>query len=955
MKPTQPILSLLLGLGISFTPVTVPLITQRSWAQTQNLQEEAQGLIDQAVQWTRQGQPQKAIATFQRALAIARQIKSREIEAAALLGIGSNYSNIRQHQQALDIYNQALPIFRKLGNRFSEALILHLIGVAYNNLGQPQQALQFYNQALLIHRELDDRSEEAKTLNSIGVAYNNLGQPQQALQFYNQALLIHRELDDRSEEAETLNSIGIVYRKLGQFQQALQFYNRAWQIFREIADRSGEAWTITNIGVVYDRLGQPQQAIQFYNQALSIYREVSNRSGEATTIINLGSAYLNLGKLQQALQFYNQALPIFQEVNNRSKEAITLSNIGAVYRKLGQPQQSLQFYNQALLIFKEIGDSLEKFTTLNNIGTVYLSLKQPQRALEFYNQVLPILKEVGDRSQEAVTLSNIGAVYRTLEQPQQALEYYNQALPIRREVGDRSQEAVTLNNIGFVYRDTNQPAKAINNFEESVKITIEMRRGLQQEHREKFFNNKQGPAIALISLLIDQNKIERAFEWVNLATTFELADYTRLIDAKVTNPQAQQAINQWNQKNQRLEFLRQQLEDDFSEEKSRQIRELETQVNQLAEEITKKYPEVAELFETTPEDTAKLKASIPAGTVVIQPVLLNNSIAIFILAKDKPTTVKKVPIEPAQFNDLIVNYRKKLQDRKATGYRTTSGELYDLLIRPIEDQIQALSPKQIAIIATDKLRYIPFETLYDQKTKQFLIEKQYPINYFTRLSINSLQNLRVEDSVPQPRPVLGLGNPNPNEPYNLPDSEAEVQSLPKIIPGSEAYIRNDATLERFKQEALRFRFLHLATHGCFEKDGCCLGEKHECEGVRQLDMLANTLLFAGPNFDIANAALLGLQNTELITLSACQTALREDSNGEEIAGIAYLFERAGAKSVMASLWNAEDNTTKDIMVQFYGNLNQGMSKGEALRQAKLSQIQRHPFFWSPFILIGDAR
>ena len=109
-------------------------------------------------------------------------------------------------------------------------------------------------------------------------------------------------------------------------------------------------------------------------------------------------------------------------------------------------------------------------------------------------------------------------------------------------------------------------------------------------------------------------------------------------------------------------------------------------------------------------------------------------------------------------------------------------------------------------------------------------------------------------------------------------------------------------------------------------------------------------------FNIANAGRLGLENTELIVLSACQTAMEADSNGEEIAGVAYLFERAGADAVIASLWNAEDGTTKDIMVKFYDNLKQGMTKVEALRQAKLSYAMENvsPFYWSPLILIGDG-
>jgi CHAT domain-containing protein len=119
----------------------------------------------------------------------------------------------------------------------------------------------------------------------------------------------------------------------------------------------------------------------------------------------------------------------------------------------------------------------------------------------------------------------------------------------------------------------------------------------------------------------------------------------------------------------------------------------------------------------------------------------------------------------------------------------------------------------------------------------------------------------------------------------------------------------------------------------------------------------NTILFANQeSFNIADAALLGLNNTELLTLSACQTAQKTNSDGEGLAGVAYIFERAGVKAVMASLWSVEDKATKQLMIQFYENLKQGMSKGEALQEAKLSQIDKsHPFYWSPFVLIGDAR
>ena len=608
----------------------------------------------------------------------------------------------------------------------------------------------------------------------------------------------------------------------------------------------------------------------------------------------------------------------------------------------GQHRQAIETLQQVLAIARQFTIRNVEAFALTAIGFNYNSIGQPQEALKYFNQALPITRSVGDRRGEAVTLNNIGAAYNSISQPQEALKYYNQALPIRREVGDRMGEAATLNNIGFAYRDTKQPTQAINNLQQSIQITLEIRSGLQRENRQKFLEAKSGSVVALTSLLIDQNQADRAFQWINIATTADLADYTRLINAQVANPQAQTAIDDWNQKNQQLQLLRRQLQDKFSENLSRQMRELDTEVNRKAEEISRQFPEIAELFETTPKDIAQLKASIAPDTVVIQPVLLTNvknvpnTVALFVLTKDS-LSVKKIPLDPAEFDKLLTEHREQISSELTSDYRETGGKLYDILIRPVEDQIQALSPKQLSIIATGKLRYIPFETLYDRQNSKFLIQK-YPVNYLTRISTRSIPNSTLQGG------VLALGNPIPRLPQNLPGTEAEVRNIAQLFPGSSAYIGNAATLDQFKLQAPRFPFLHLATHGCFQRGGC-----------PKLGMEENTLLFADSQFNIRDAALLGLQNTRLLTLSACQTAMQANSNGEEISGVAYVFERAGAQAVMASLWSVDDSATKDLMVQFYQNINKGMSKNEALRQAKLSQIARHPFYWSPFILIGDAR
>jgi len=744
------------------------------------------------------------------------------------------------------------------------------------------------------------------------------------------------------ERLEKLREQARQQRQQGKSQEAIKTLQQVLAIAREFKDRQGEGITLNQIGLVYDRISQPQEALKYFNQALPILQEVGDRREEAITLNNIGGVYNDISQPKEAFKYLYQALSITQEMGERMIEARTLNNIGGVYDNISQPEQALKYFKQALSITREVGNLALEASALNNIGGVYNYIYQPQEALKYYNQALPIMRQVSDRRGEATTLSNIGLIYYNISQPQKALKYLNQALPIMQKVGYRVGEAITLNNIGFVYRDTKQPTEAIKNLQKSVQITLEIRSSLPQKNRQNFLESKSGMAVALVEILINENQADRAFQWVNIATTADLADYTRLINAKVANPQAQTAIDEWNQKNQQLQLLRRQLQNNFSENLSRQMRELETEVNRKPEEIRRQFPEVAELFETTPKDIAQLKASIPPDTVVIQPVLLTNikdvpnTVALFVLTKDS-LNVQKIPIDPEQLDKLLTQYPKELQNTGYTNFTVTGSKLYDILIRPVENQIKALSPKQLSIIATGKLRYIPFETLYDKKKDEFLIQK-YPVNYLTRISTRTIPHSTLKGA------VLALGNPVPRPPQNLPGTEEEVKNIVQLLPGSSAYIGNAATLDQFKVQAPRFPFLHLATHGCFQQGGC-----------PKLGMEENTLLFADSQFNIRDAALLGLQNTRLLTLSACQTAVQAYSNGEEISGVAYVFERAGAQAVMASLWSVDDTATQELMVAFYQNISKGMSKGEALRQAKLSQITRHPFYWSPFILIGDAR
>ncbi len=951
------ILSSLITLGICLTPINPILILQPATAQTENLLQQIQQIQQQiqqiqqlrrqAIQQARQGKPFESIETFKQLLTIAQQQQDRELEAFSLSGLGFNYSNIGQPQQALKKYEQALLIFREIENRLGEVATLSRIGLVYYRIGQLKESLDYYQQALPITREVGDRLGEVNNLNVIGDIYYNIGQPKEALGYYQQALPIIREIGDRSREAIILNNIGFVYSNIGQPTVALDYYQQALPIRRQVGDRSGEADTLNNIGFVYSNIGQPKEALDYYQQALPIMKEVGHRSGEAVTLNNIGLVYRSIGQPNKALDYYQQALPIIREVGDRSKEAKTLSNIGVVYNTIGQLEEALKYFQQALPMIREVGDRSGEVPILNNLGFVYDNIGQPTVALDYYQQVLPITREVGDRSGEARTLNNIGLVYHRIGQPMVALDYYEQGLLIMREVGDRLSEAGTLSNIGGVYRDTDRPVEALKYLEDAVNITLEMRQGLKREDRKAFLKQKQeqGTAIALIELLIEQNQPEKAFEWSNLFTTYDLADYNRLINAQVADPEIQKEINDWNQKNEQLNFLRQQLDKEHSPEKAQQVNELQAELNLQAEAIADQYPEVAELFEIKPTDIATLRENIALDTAIIQPVILSDKIALFILTSEELKVITQ-DIDSEEFNQLITQYRQELSDYKNANVFVTGEQIYDILIRPVESEIKTIAPKNLAIIATGKLRYIPFETLSDPETGEFLLEK-YPIHYLTRISTSAIPTDTSLQKGEKNMKALVLANPKPTQ-ETLPGTEKEAQHLMDNFPGSEAYLGTDATLQTFEENASRFSILHLGTHGCFDPDGC-----------PDLGMEANTILFANnEQYHIADADLLGLKNTEILALSACQTAKEANANGRELSGLAFVLERAGAKTVLASLWNADDNISANIMKDFYTNIKEeGMSKSEAMRQAKISHIQTgekiHPFFWSPFILIGN--
>jgi CHAT domain-containing protein/Tfp pilus assembly protein PilF len=967
---------------------------------------EGQSLNTIGLIYSRLGQYAKALEFYQQALVLRKQVGDRAGEGTMLNNIGGIYDRLGQYSDALEFYQQALALRKQLGDRVGEDTMLCNIGSIYNRLGQYGKALEFYQQALAVAKEIGSRAGEGTMLNNVGFIYSHLGQYSQALEFYRQALMVAQEIGDRAGEGTTLSNIGSVYNHLGQYSSALEFYQQALVVAKEIGDRAGGGTTLSNIGSIYDSLGQYGQALEFYQQALAVAQEIGDRAGESTRLNNIGAIYSRLGQYGQALEFYQQALVLRRQIGDRAGEGGTLNNIGSIYDSLGQYDQALQFYQQALAVAQEIGDRVGGGTRLNNIGAIYNRLGHYSNALEFYQQALAIHKQVGDRAGEGATLHNIGSIYDSLGHYAKALEFYQQALAIRKQVGDRAGEGRTLHNIGYLLAVQNQPELAIIFLKQSVSIYEAIRNDLRQLPQEQQKSYAETITITyrrLADLLLKQDRVLEAQQIMDLLKVQELEDYLQNIRSAsqeliVLRPE-EEILKRYNelqktaiQVGQELTELRQFKTKNAltpaQDKRLEQLIELEMKINQQFNQFIDSEPIrkfVEQLSRTTRNqnlnltDLNDLRDNLkPLDAVLLYPLILDDRLELVITTPDAPPIRRTVQnLKRDDLNRVIADFRSALKNPHSD-VKVPAQQLYQWLIKPIEADLKQAAPqnKPLTIIyAPDgQLRYVPLAALYDGQN--WLVQR-YRINNITAHSMTDFtrppqKQLRIFAGAfgLEPRTIQVGTRQFPLA--GLPFTVKEVQGLIQLIPGTSSLISQSFSRAETLKQLGSFNVIHLATHGQF-----VVGRAEE-----SFIALGN-----GDYIPLPEIKDLTLNNVDLLVLSACETGIGDKlGNGEEILGLGYQFQRAGARAAIASLWEVDDGGTQALMDAFYAALKSGMTKAEALQQAQIALITAkagkesggnraklilsptvrqglskqvnenlsHPYYWAPFILIGNG-
>ncbi|UKO99721.1 CHAT domain-containing tetratricopeptide repeat protein [Nostoc sp. UHCC 0870] len=938
------------------------------------------------------GEKQEALKYYNQALPLRRAVGDRGGQATTLNNIGLVYDSLGEKQEALKYYDQALALFRAVGDRGGQATTLNNIGLVYNSLGKKQEALKYYNQALPLIRVVGDRGTEAATLNNIGLVYDSLGEKQEALKYYNQALPLIRVVGDRGGQATTLNNIGKVYADLGEKQEALNYYNQALPLLRAVGDRGGQATTLNNIGTVYDSLGEKQEALKYYNQALPLLRAVGDRGGEAGILSNIGLVYADLGEKQEALKYLKQALPLFRAVGDRGGEANTLNNIGLVYADLGEKQEALKYYNQALPLYRGVGDRGGEATTLSNLGSVYNSLGEKQEALKYYNQALPLIRAVGDRGGEATILSNLAKLERDRGNLEQARTHIQAAINIiedlRTKIDDqklRTSYFASVQNYYKFYTDL-----------------------LMQLH-------KKDPSKGYDALALHISERSRARSLVELLTEAR-AGIRKDIDPKLLAEEQRllQLINA--REKQRFEILNspkiQELPyKNLADKLQTQITDLRQQYQQLQTKIRTTSPKYADLIYPQPLTLPQIQQQLDKDTLLLQYSLGEERSYLWAVTPDSINTYelpKRADIEAAaeNFYKLLQNRGNLLSstrgiqpvptDISKSQHINSATKLSQLILSPVANQ---LGKKRLVIVADGNLQMIPFAALPDLTQVGNQTEENYQpllvnheIVHLPSMTAIATQRtaLKGRNSAPKTLAVLAdpvfaatdqrvTGQPEKIVPDldlsleklalqraaknlnrdnwgRIPGTRQEAETILKMVAPQQRVqaFDFDANFDWVTNPQLsQYRFIHLATHGFADS------KNPELSGI-VLSLVDKT----GQPINRQYLRLRDIFNlnfpADLVVLSACETGLGQNVNGEGLVGLTRGFMYAGAERLAVSLWKVDDTGTSQLMQEFYQQmLQQDKSPNIALRDAQLKMWQqdkwRNPYFWSAFIFQGEWR
>jgi CHAT domain-containing protein/Tfp pilus assembly protein PilF len=943
------------------------------------------------------GDYDKAIAYYDSSLVIRIQLLGKEHPKIAALfnNLGIVCWSKGDYDEALEFHEKALKIRLKiLGTNHTDVAITYSnMGNIYFSKGYYNKALELYEKALAIRlKSLGfEHQDVATSFNNLGVTYSTKGNYTKAIDYYEKALTIKFKLfgSGHSNLAVSYNNLGIIYSDKMDYDKAIEYYQKALIImFKTLgSEHPNIATSYNNIGNANNDSGNYDKAIEYIEKALAIQLK---RLGEvhpdiALSYNNLGLSYYYKKDYQKAIAYHTKSMDIRLKTLGAEHPDVAASynNLGIIYKNKGDYDKAIEYCKKSLGIeLLSFGtNSIDVIETFNNLGNIHTLNKNYKEGLEYYQKALfsnhydsrLILDSVMDINHLITSLYElINTHTKQYTQTQdtthlsQAYDLSNQALKavayqFKTLNTEGSKAALLKSSIG-VSENALNINQLMANVKDDKKLLI-----------ESFNHSERAKSLILFGSLRETD----ALSYAGIPDSLLQKESDLRID-----------IAFYEKRRFEEESKGKEAKDSIVNSYNSQLFDLKRSYETLKERFEKDYPDYYRLkydLSVVGVEEVQQKLLTPDQTL-LEYFVGDSSVFIFTLNKDsyKVLEIKKdFPLDSLVdamrhgIYDAFTNKKDSLTMRTMR-YVNAATQLYDKLVAPVKPILRG----SVIIVPDGALGYIPFDALLKSKPDNIAraqnfdyLLNDHKISYcYSATILKDMVNKKHRQEPTQPFLAMApyfkgdtatiksdsldlmasLNDLRPsglrNSLDSLPYTGEEVTRLQRIM-GGEAVVGKEATEAIFTKKASNARIIHLSTHGKMDDK---VGDYSYLAFTEQADSIENEWLYTR---ELYNLSL----NADMVVLSACETGIGKLQRGEGIISLARAFAYAGAKSIVTTLWQVRDESTKDIMLLFYQNLKKGKDKDEALWLAKKAYIKGHkkelalPFFWSGIIPIGDMR
>ncbi|MGK7900654.1 MAG: CHAT domain-containing protein [Hormoscilla sp.] len=806
-----------------------------------------------------------------------------------------------------------------------------------------------------------------------GRTFYQAGRFAEAAAAWQAAAQTYSDRGDRPNIGLSLSYLSLALMELAQWEAAAQTVEKSIEILEGTSEQKVDAILLAQAfnskGSLLLARGNYQEAIETWERAETFYEQAGDETGVLGSRINRARALQRLGFYRRSQSLLQEAAKQLDSMPDSQMKASGLRSLGLALHVVGNSKGSEEILKQALKVAREIGATAEVSTTLLSLGNAALDRSASETALSYFLQAeaaamhpqaklsaqlnqLRLYGRLKQWSQAKALVPKIGSQLKSMPASRMAIE---STVNFAESVLDMESHGQQID-----WSDTNQLLAA----------AVRSAQTLQDDRAEAQALAKWGQLYAQNSQESEAMKLTE--QSLKIAQDLQAADIIarsawQLGRLQVKFGQQQEAIASYNQAVNALQSLRSDLvainpevQFTFKTRVEPVYRELmalllppigQEKTQTVSQENLKRTRELIEALQLAELDNFFREACLDAQPVEIDridsqatavyPIILSDRLAVIISSPGQPLRYYATPVSQTEVENTVKNMITHLSPLYDNADRLKiSQQVYNWLILPAAADGALAGADTLVFVLDGILRNLPMAALHDGS--QYLIER-YNVALSPGLQLIETQALSTEAKLSL---MMGGVSERRQGFSDLPAVEVELAQIAQQFP-AEVLLNSDFTrdsvVDQFNKNPSPV--VHLATHGQFSSnaDETFLLTWDGRLNVQELDELLQRR-------EIAEVGAI-----ELLVLSACETAAGDD---RAVLGLAGMAVKSGARSTLATLWRVRDQSTALFMSEFYKQLQQpGVTKAEAVRRAQLTLLANshysEPFFWAPFVLVGN--